>query len=361
MSGSEVVDPNGMDIPTQTFAHDKTVLRQTGKQAIHSFLKDNTCFTVLRISGKVVVFDTRIPIQLAFYALVEHDMLAAPLWDPTVREFVGMLTVADFIDILRYYRKARLNVSHLSQRSISDILEDPNTSKLLKQGNEFLGADATASLYNACELLLSNRVDFLPILLPDDMRVLSTLTYTHVLEHLVNNFREQRRLFDDSIYDLGIGTYTNVVTVQPHQTLAECLHLMDTNGLSAVPVVDANGAVVDVYSRSDITFLAKATDAQDAIRNLDLSLGDILSQQRHDVTTPDRLHTCRPDHTLQSIFEYFAQLKFNRLIVTNEQQCVVGVVSARDLVAYFVNNAGALADDSEIDGDSSAVDETELQ
>jgi hypothetical protein len=27
---------------------------------------------VLRNSGKVVVFDTRIPIQLAFYALVEH-------------------------------------------------------------------------------------------------------------------------------------------------------------------------------------------------------------------------------------------------------------------------------------------------
>jgi CBS domain-containing protein len=350
-----------MGIPTQTFAHDKTVLREAGKQAIHAFLKEHTCFSVLRVSGKVVVFDTRIPIQLAFYALVEHDMLAAPLWDPSVREFVGMLTVADFIDILRYYRKARLDVCQLSQRSISDILGDPNTSKLLKHGSEFLGADATASLYNACEVLLSKRVDFLPILLPDDMRILSALTYTHILEHLVTNFREQRRLFDDSIYDLGIGTYTNVITVEPHQTLAECLYLMDTNGLSAVPVVDSNGAVMDVYSRSDITFLAKATDAQDAIRNLDLNLGDILSQQRHDVTTPDRLHTCRPDHTLQSIFEYFAQLKFNRLVVTDDQNRVVGVVSARDLVAYFVDNPSALTMDGEVDDGVSAVDEADFQ
>jgi len=265
-------------------------------------------------------------------------MLAASLWDPSVRQFVGLLTVADFIDILRYYRKARLDVGQLSSKSISDILCDPNTCKLLKHGNRFLGADATASLYNACEVLHTNNVDFLPILLPDDMRVLSTVTYTHVLEHLVTHFREQRRLFDDSVYDLGIGTYTNVITVQPHQTLSECLHLMDIHNLSAVPVVDARGAVMDVYSRSDITFLAKASDAQDAIKNLDLTLGDVLSQQRHDVTTPDRLHTCRPEHTLQSIFEYFAQLKFNRLIVTNEQQCVVGVVSARDLVGYFLDN-----------------------
>ena len=51
---------------------EREVVRITGKQAIVSFLESQTCFSVLRASGKVVVFDTRIPIQLAFYALVEH-------------------------------------------------------------------------------------------------------------------------------------------------------------------------------------------------------------------------------------------------------------------------------------------------
>jgi len=40
-----------------------------------SFLETQSCYSVLRASGKVVVFDTRIPIQLAFYALVEHGEL----------------------------------------------------------------------------------------------------------------------------------------------------------------------------------------------------------------------------------------------------------------------------------------------
>lgn len=51
---------------------EREVVRNTGKQAIISFLGSQTCYSVLRASGKVVVFDTRIPIQLAFYALVEH-------------------------------------------------------------------------------------------------------------------------------------------------------------------------------------------------------------------------------------------------------------------------------------------------
>ena len=52
--------------------NEREVVRRAGRDAISQFLDGHTCFSVLRASGKVVVFDTRIPIQLAFYALVEH-------------------------------------------------------------------------------------------------------------------------------------------------------------------------------------------------------------------------------------------------------------------------------------------------
>lgn len=57
---------------TTVMQNERQVVRQAGRQAILQFLEQHTCFSVLRASGKVVVFDTRIPIQLAFYALVEH-------------------------------------------------------------------------------------------------------------------------------------------------------------------------------------------------------------------------------------------------------------------------------------------------
>jgi 5'-AMP-activated protein kinase regulatory gamma subunit len=52
--------------------NERQVVRQAGRHAIRQFLEQHNCYSVLRASGKVVVFDVRIPIQLAFYALVEH-------------------------------------------------------------------------------------------------------------------------------------------------------------------------------------------------------------------------------------------------------------------------------------------------
>ena len=186
--------------------------------------------------------------------------------------------------------------------------------------------------------------------------MLACITYTTILEYLVTHFREQRRLFDDSIYDLNIGTYENIVTVKAEQPLRDVLSVIESRGLSAVPgevflnvpfhlhclfmhvphtthphspVVDDAGVVVNVYSASDITFLATATDADSAVSNLSLSLGSILSQQRSDVSTHDRLYTCSRNSTLQSVFEIFASVKFNRLICVNEEGRCNGIMSGK--------------------------------
>jgi CBS domain-containing protein len=265
-------------------------------------------------------------------------MQAAPLWDPSICQFVGLLKVTDFIDILRHYRLTNSNVASLATRSITDMFQDETIAKAVGIQFGFWSADSTTTLKQACKLLLQHSMDFLPVVMPEDMRVLACITYTNILEHLVTHFREQRRLFDDSIYDLRIGTYHDkLIKVGPQQSLAQALALMHSHNLSALPVVDANDKLLGVYSRSDITFLTKATDAEDAVANLDLKLHDVLEQQRTDVTTPDAMHTCRTANTLQWIFEYFAQLRFNRLFVVDEQERMVGVVSAKDLVAYFVN------------------------
>lgn len=257
-------------------------------------------------------------------------MPAAPLWDPALCQFVGLLTVTDFIDVLLHYRQKNLDVSTLATRTIADTLATSQKS--------FESADTSTSLKQACLMLHRKGLDFLPIIFPEDMRVLATVTYSNILEHVVTHFREQRRLFDDSIFDLHIGTYNEaLVTISPDKLLVDALELLHKHKLSALPVVDANGKIVSVYSRSDITFLlATGSDAEDAIANLDLTLADIIAQQRPDVVTADALHTCSKGHTLQSIFEYFAQLRFNRLYVVDEMDCLVGVVSARDLVAYFL-------------------------
>lgn len=323
-----------MDDTTQTqeLQNESAVIRRAGRQAVLAFLESHSIFGSLRNSGKVVVFDTRIPIQLAFYALVEHDMLAAPLWDAKRCQFVGLLTVTDFIDLL-------LDFSAPSHHSDVSALATTSIGTIRKSFSTFQGVDSECNLKIACQLLLQHGCDFLPIVFPDDMRVLAVLSYTDILEHLVTHFREQRRLFDDTVMDLGIGTYQDLKTIAPTNTLAQALLKMKEHNLSALPVVDpTSNKVIGMYSRSDITFLTKATDAEDALRNLDLKISDIMATVRHDVNTPDNLRTCHKSHTLQAIFESFASLKFNRLVVVNDADVLVGIVSARDLVQYFLRD-----------------------
>ena len=175
-------------------------------------------------------------------------MQAAPLWDASTREFVGLLTVTDFITILHHYSITGTSVSSLTTRSIASILTGPEGAKM-HHSNGFDAADANADLLQCCRLLNGQCRDFLPIILPQDSRVLSIITYTSILEYLVTTFREQRRLFDDSIHDLNIGTYENILTAELTSTLSEVLQNMAERNLSAVPVVDADGVVVSLYSR----------------------------------------------------------------------------------------------------------------
>jgi len=57
--------------PSLTILNEKEVVRRAGRTAILTFLRTAKVYDVIRTSGKVVVFDIRISVQLAFYALVE--------------------------------------------------------------------------------------------------------------------------------------------------------------------------------------------------------------------------------------------------------------------------------------------------
>ncbi len=77
-----------------------------------------------------MVFDVNLPVKHAFQGLLEHDIKCAPVWDPKSRAYVGLLTVTDFIDILRHFyttvkaadpkTQAALKQSDLGEQKISD-------------------------------------------------------------------------------------------------------------------------------------------------------------------------------------------------------------------------------------------------
>jgi CBS domain-containing protein len=325
--------------------NEREVLRSAGRDAITCFLRSRSVFELIRTSGKVVVFETNIPIQLAFYALLEHESAAAPLWDSASREFVGLMTITDFVDVLRYYHdehgRTGAAIEVLASRSISQIMSDADAGVHFKHAMEALSdshgslvaVDANSSLYDSCTIMRAKKRRFLPIVMPEDCGILAVVTHVEILEYFVATFREERRLFDQPIRELGIGTFGDVVSVDGRTSLRDVLEILCKYDISSVPVVNEAGRIISLYSHADITFLATATDADSVVVNLGSSMTDMLRQRRSE----EALHTCSQHATLQSVFELFADVKFRRLVCLDDERRPVGIISVRDLLCYFLH------------------------
>lgn len=103
------------------------------------FFKFYRCYDIIPISAKLVVFDTQLAVKKAFFALLSNGrrllsraqrsqptliltgVRAAPLWDSSRHQFVGMLTITDFIYILRtYYSSPELKIEELEDHTLDN-------------------------------------------------------------------------------------------------------------------------------------------------------------------------------------------------------------------------------------------------
>lgn len=62
-------------------------------------------------------------VKKAFYALVYNGVRSAPLWDSASQDFVGMLTISDFILVLtRYYSSPQVSVGYYLSHQLLNFL-----------------------------------------------------------------------------------------------------------------------------------------------------------------------------------------------------------------------------------------------
>lgn len=104
---------------------------------------------------------------------------AAPLWDSIQQEFVGMLTITDFIKILRmYYKSPSVAMDELEEHKLD------TWRRVLKDQRQLTYISPDASLYDAIRTLIHNRIHRLPVIDPETGNVLYILTHKRILRFL---------------------------------------------------------------------------------------------------------------------------------------------------------------------------------
>ncbi|XP_052532237.1 5'-AMP-activated protein kinase subunit gamma-3 isoform X1 [Tympanuchus pallidicinctus] len=331
------------------------------------FMRSHCCYDAVPTSCKLVVFDTTLEIKKAFVALVANGVRAAPLWDSKMQAFVGMLTITDFINILhRYYRSPLVsapdcdghdsalrvmggmwgNEAALSHATLSRASSCPQVQiyeveehkietwrEVYLQGSfkPLVYISPSDSLFDAVYSLIKHKIHRLPVIEPISGNVLHILTHKRILKflHIFGSTIPKPRFLKKTVQELCVGTFRDVAVVPENAPVYAALEIFVDRRVSALPVVNAAGQVVGLYSRFDVIHLA----AQKTYNNLDISVREALRQR---TVCLEGVLTCYPHETMEDIIDRITEEQVHRLVLVDENRYPRGIVSLSDILQALV-------------------------
>lgn len=302
-------------------------LEEDESQIFVKFFRFHKCYDLVPTSAKLVVFDTQLLVKKAFYALVYNGVRAAPLWDSKRQEFVGMLTITDFIKILKMYYK--------SPNSSMDELEEHKLetwrSVLQEEVKKLVSIGPDASLYDAIKTLIHNRIHRLPVIDPQTGNVLYILTHKRILRFLFLYINELPKpsYMQKTLREIRIGSYDNIEIATEDTSIITALHKFVDRRVSALPIVDSERRLKDIYAKFDVINLA----AEKTYNDLDVSLK---TANEHRNAWFEGVQHCKLDETLYTVMERIVRAEVHRLVVVDEEEKVIGIISLSDILLYLV-------------------------
>lgn len=163
--------------------------QRKGLTAIQNFLKSKTSYDVLPVSFRLVVLDTSLLVKKSLTILLQNGIVSAPLWDSKTSRFAGLLTAADYINVIQYY---------FQNPDMMDKIEDL-TLNGLKEVEHAIGAVPIEtvsiypfkSLYEACVKMTQSKARRIPLIDVDEETgreiVVSVLTQYRILKFVALN------------------------------------------------------------------------------------------------------------------------------------------------------------------------------
>ncbi|XP_042472008.1 sucrose nonfermenting 4-like protein isoform X1 [Zingiber officinale] len=371
----------GMDVDNETFHHAAASREGTmqggtvriseedikiSRSHISMFLSSHTAYDLLPDSGKVVALDVNLPVKQAFHILYEQGISVAPLWDSLRCQFVGVLSALDFILILQELgnRGSNLREEELETHTIYAWKEGKHQllGQLENHGKSLqscmIHAGPYDSLKDVAVKILQNEVSTVPIMYPsahDDgsfPQLLHLASLSGILKRICRHFRHSISslpILQQPICKIPLGTWDPriedqsgrpLVVLRQNSLLSLALSLLIQAKVSSIPIVDENDSFVDIYSRSDITALAK--DRVYAQIHLDKMNIQQALQLGHDMPSQggfdgQRCQMCLRTDPLMKVMERLANPGVRRVVIVEAgSKRVEGIISLSDVFRFLL-------------------------
>ncbi|KAK8101655.1 5'-AMP-activated protein kinase subunit gamma [Apiospora kogelbergensis] len=302
-----------------------------GLQGVREFLRIRTSYDVLPLSFRLIVLDNDLLIRKSLNILIQNNIVSAPLWDSHNGRFAGLLTSTDFINVIQYYNQFPEQIDNVEKfrlSSLRDIEKAINVQTL-----ETVSVHPGRPLYEACSRMLRSRARRIPLVDVDDETgretVVSVITQYRILKFIAVNTEQHTSLMKKTIREINVGTYNDLATCKMTDSVLDVINSMVVRNISAVPVIDKNNVVLNVFEAVDVIPCIKGG----AYEELKSTVGEALAQRPEDFPG---IYTCQEDDRLDSIFQTVRQSRVHRLVVIDDNWHLKGILSLSDILKYVL-------------------------
>nr|CAH66402.1 OSIGBa0155K12.5 [Oryza sativa] len=328
------------------------------RHRVSEILLHNTIYDVVPVSSKIAVLDARLPVKQAFKIMHDEGLSLVPLWDDQQQTVTGMLTASDFVLILRKLQRNIRTLGHeeLEMHSVSAWKEaklqfygGPDVAAI--QRRPLIHVKDSDNLRDVALAIIRNEISSVPIFKSSTdssgMPLLGLATLPGIVKFICSKLQEQPEgysFLQNQIVSMPIGTWSphtgkasnrQLRTSRPSTPLNSCLDLLLEDRVSSIPIVDDNGALLDVYSLSDIMALGK-NDVYTRI-GLDQVTGEHALELQYQVNGRRHCHTCLSTSTFLEVLEQLSAPGVRRVVVIEPRsRFVQGIISLRDAFTFLI-------------------------
>ncbi|PNJ09023.1 PRKAG2 isoform 4 [Pongo abelii] len=239
----------------------------------------------------------------------------------------GMLEKLEFEDEAVEDSESGVYMRFMRSHKCYDIV--PTSSKLVV-------FDTTLQVKKAFFALVANGVRAAPLWESKKQSFVGMLTITDFINILHRYYKSpmmsdmpKPAFMKQNLDELGIGTYHNIAFIHPDTPIIKALNIFVERRISALPVVDESGKVVDIYSKFDVINLA----AEKTYNNLDITVTQAL---QHRSQYFEGVVKCNKLEILETIVDRIVRAEVHRLVVVNEADSIVGIISLSDILQALI-------------------------
>ncbi|EPQ60764.1 CBS-domain-containing protein [Gloeophyllum trabeum ATCC 11539] len=330
-------------------------LNDAALNSIRAYLRGRQSYDAFPVSFRLIVLDTKLEVRKALQCVV-----SAPLWNSEKATFAGMLTVQDIIHLIQYYYhtssydNAAADVETFRLESLRDI-----ERSLGVEPPPLLRDHPSSSLYDAAKLLIQTHARRLPLLDNDTDTghevIVSVLTQYRLLKFISINCANEITKLQMPLRKLGIGTYVYaspsspetleghtpyhpIATATMSTPVFDVVHMFSERGISAVPIIDEDGIVVNLYETVDVITLVRLG----AYQSLDLTIAEALHQRSPDFPG---VVICTASDSLGTLLQLIKKRRVHRLVVVEGEKGgrkgrLLGIITLSDVLRYLIGDVG---------------------